>query len=88
MSSPLRWTGGLAGCAAAGHLPGRAGTELLQAARAAFTQGLNSAALGATIVMVLAAVLSALFFRGVGVEAPPAVAHHPLHEADKQLAAR
>ena len=73
---------------AAGQVPGRIGTELLQAARAAFTHGLNSAALGATIVMVVAAVLSALFFRGARVESPPAVAHHPQDEADKELAAR
>src|SRR5215472_4069405 len=50
---------------AAGQLPGRLGTGLLDAARAAFTHGLNSAALGAAIVMVLAAVASAVFFRGV-----------------------
>jgi DHA2 family multidrug resistance protein-like MFS transporter len=73
---------------AAGHLPGRIGAELLEAARAAFTHGLNSAALGAAIVMVLAAVLSAAFFRGVQVDSPPAVAHQPHSEADKELAAR
>jgi len=73
---------------AAGQLPGRIGTELLEAARAAFTHGLNSAALGATIVMVLAAVLSAVFFRGVQVESPPAVTHEPQNEARKELAVR
>ena len=73
---------------AAGQLPGRIGSELLQAARSAFTHGLNSAALGATIVMVLAAVLSVMFVRGVRVESPPAVAHHPQDEPDKELAAR
>src|SRR5215813_4663089 len=73
---------------AAGQLPGRIGTELLEAARAAFTNGLNSAALGATIVMVLAAVLSAVFFRGVQVESPPAVTHEPHKEAGKELAVR
>ena len=73
---------------AAGHLPGRIGAELLETARAAFTHGLNSAALGAAIVMVLAAVLSAAFFRGVQVDSPPAVAHQPQGEADKELAAR
>jgi MFS transporter, DHA2 family, multidrug resistance protein len=70
------------------HLPGRIGAELLEAARAAFTHGLNNAALGAAIVMVLAAVLSAAFFRGVQVDSPPAVAHQPQSEADKELAAR
>jgi DHA2 family multidrug resistance protein-like MFS transporter len=73
---------------AAGQLPGRIGTELLEAARAAFTHGLNSAALGATIVMVLAAVLSAVFFRGVQAESPPAVTHEPQDEAGKELAVR
>src|SRR5262245_23514332 len=53
----------------AGRLPGRLGTDLLEAARAAFTHGLNNAALGATIVMALAAGLSAACFRGVHVEA-------------------
>ena len=38
--------------------------------------------------MVLAAVLSAAFFRGVQVDSPPAVAHQPQSEADKELAAR
>jgi MFS transporter, DHA2 family, multidrug resistance protein len=72
----------------AGRIPGRIGAELLEAARAAFTHGLNSAALGAAIVMVLAAVLSAVFFRGVQVDSPAAVAHQPQHEANKELAAR
>jgi len=61
----------------AGQLPGRIGTELVEAARTAFTQGLNSAALGAAILMVLAAVLSAVFFRGVRVESAPAAAEEP-----------
>jgi DHA2 family multidrug resistance protein-like MFS transporter len=73
---------------AAGQLPGNIGTELLQAARSAFTHGLNGAALGAAIVMVVAAVLSALFFRGVQVDSPPTAAHQPQGEADKELAAR
>jgi len=71
---------------AAGQLPGRIGAELLEAARAAFTHGLNSAALGAAVVMVLAAVLSAVFFRGVRVETTPAVAHEPQSEAGRELA--
>jgi hypothetical protein len=44
---------------------------LLDAARTAFTHGLNSAALGAAIIMILAAAASAVFFRGVRVESPP-----------------
>jgi DHA2 family multidrug resistance protein-like MFS transporter len=72
----------------AGQLPGRLGAGLLEAARTAFTHGLNNAALGATIVMVLAAVASAVFFRGVRVESPPAAAGEPPAVADKELAAR
>jgi MFS transporter, DHA2 family, multidrug resistance protein len=71
----------------AGQLPGRIGTELVEAARAAFTHGLNSAALGAAIVMVLAAVLSAVFFRGVRVESPPAAAEEPRARAHADVAA-
>jgi DHA2 family multidrug resistance protein-like MFS transporter len=65
-----------------GRLPGRLGAELLEAARAAFTHGLNDAALAASIILVLAAVLSAMFFRGVRVESPAAV------EATGAVAAR
>lgn len=72
----------------AGQLPGRVGTGLLEAARAAFTHGLNSAALGAAIIMVLAAAASAVFFRGVQVESPPAAAGELPAEADKELATR
>ncbi|MGO9726350.1 MAG: hypothetical protein ACLPN6_13495 [Streptosporangiaceae bacterium] len=52
----------------AGRLPGPLGNGLLEAARTAFTLGLNQAALGAAIVMALAAVLSAVYFRGVQVD--------------------
>src|SRR6185437_5721925 len=69
----------------AGQLPGRLGTGLLEAARTAFTHGLNSAALGAAIVMVLAAVASAVFFRGVRVESPPGAAAELPSGADKEL---
>jgi DHA2 family multidrug resistance protein-like MFS transporter len=72
----------------AGQLPGRIGTGLLEAARAAFTHGLNNAALGAAIVMVLASVASAVFFRGVQVESPPAAAGERPAGADKELATR
>ena len=69
----------------AGQLPGRLGTGLLEAARTAFTHGLNSAALGAAIVMVLASVASAVFFRGVRVESPPVAAAELPSGADKEL---
>ncbi|MDR0341503.1 MAG: MFS transporter [Nocardiopsaceae bacterium] len=49
----------------ASQLPGRAGAGLLAAARVSFSHGLNEAALGAAAVMLLAAVVSAVFFRGV-----------------------
>jgi DHA2 family multidrug resistance protein-like MFS transporter len=51
----------------AGNLPGRASAELVAAARVAFTHGLDTAAIGAAIVMIAAAVASAVFFRGVTV---------------------
>ncbi|HYA50301.1 MAG TPA: MFS transporter, partial [Streptosporangiaceae bacterium] len=72
----------------AGQLPGRIGAGLLEAARAAFTHGLNNAALGAAVLMVLAAAASAVFFRGVRMESPPAAADEPQAEPDRQLAAR
>jgi len=72
----------------AGQLPRDIGTGLLAAARTAFTHGLNNAALGASVVMLLAAVASAAFFRGVRVEAPPAAAGQPQSEADKEPATR
>ncbi|MFF4606199.1 MFS transporter [Streptomyces sp. NPDC001339] len=56
----------LAGAAAvAGRLPGRAGEELLTAARAAFTDGLQTAVLGAAGVMLAAAVLAVTLLRGL-----------------------
>jgi DHA2 family multidrug resistance protein-like MFS transporter len=70
---------------AAGRLPGRLGTDLLDAARTAFTHGMNSAALGAAIAVVLAAAASAVFFRGVQVEPAPAAAGAAHAEADKEL---
>jgi DHA2 family multidrug resistance protein-like MFS transporter len=51
----------------AGHLPARLGTELDAAARVAFSHGLDTAALGAAVAMVLAAAFCARFFRGVRV---------------------
>jgi DHA2 family multidrug resistance protein-like MFS transporter len=53
--------------ATAGHLPGPVGRNLIEAARTAFTHGLNAAAIGAAIAMLLAAGFSGWFFRGVQV---------------------
>ncbi|MEU5207948.1 MFS transporter [Streptomyces sp. NPDC020742] len=56
----------LAGAAAvAGELPGRAGEALLTAARAAFTDGMQTAVLAAAGVMVCAAVLAVALLRGL-----------------------
>jgi len=49
------------------HMPAQLGAQLVSSARVAFTHGLNAAALGAAIAMIVAAVLSARFFRGVEV---------------------
>lgn len=46
-------------------LPARTGSGLADAARVAFTHGLDAAALGAALAMVVAAVCCAWFFRGV-----------------------
>jgi MFS transporter, DHA2 family, multidrug resistance protein len=51
----------------AGHLPAQLGSQLTDAARVAFTHGLDAAALGAGIAMIVAAALSARFFRGIAV---------------------
>jgi MFS transporter, DHA2 family, multidrug resistance protein len=53
--------------AVASDLPAHVGTDLAGAARAAFTHGLDAAALGAAIAMVLAAACYTYFFRGVQV---------------------
>ena len=52
---------------AAAELPGRLGADLVTAARVAFIHGLNVAALGAAITMIVAAVVSARYFRGIQV---------------------
>jgi DHA2 family multidrug resistance protein-like MFS transporter len=57
--------GGALGVAAG--LPGRLGSDLLASARTAFTHGLNAAAFGAAITMLVAAALCARYFRGVQV---------------------
>ena len=50
------------------HLPAQLDRQLATAARDAFTHGLDSAALGAGIAMLVAAMLSARFFRGIQVQ--------------------
>ena len=70
---------------AAGRLPGRLGADLLESARVAFTHGMNSAALGAAIVTMAAAVLSAVFFRGVRVQPAVASPAEPSAEARTEV---
>jgi MFS transporter, DHA2 family, multidrug resistance protein len=62
----------------ASRLPRHLGAGLLVAARSAFTVGLNDAALAAAIITLLAAVLSAVFFRGVRPAAPPPAGLQPV----------
>jgi MFS transporter, DHA2 family, multidrug resistance protein len=69
----------------ASKLPGHTGTGLLEAARAAFTHGLNDAAIGAATVMAVAAVLSVAFFRGVRVEPSPPAAGEPVAEPHREM---
>jgi MFS transporter, DHA2 family, multidrug resistance protein len=57
----------------ANELPARLSAELTTAARVAFSHGLETAAFGAAIAMVLAAAFCARFFRGVRVV--PAAEH-------------
>ncbi len=71
----------------AGRLPGKIGTGLLEAARTAFTSGLDRAALGAAVATALAAILSVIFFRGVQVESPAAVPARAHAEDRPELAA-
>jgi MFS transporter, DHA2 family, multidrug resistance protein len=66
--------------AAASRLPGRAGASLADAARAAFAHGLDYAALGAASAMILAAVLTALFLRGIRTECAPDLTAEPAAE--------
>jgi len=54
------------------QLSGQAGSDLLAAARSSFTHGMNVAAIGAAILMAIAAALSVTFLRGVRVESPDA----------------
>jgi DHA2 family multidrug resistance protein-like MFS transporter len=69
----------------AGRLPGRLGTDLLEAARTAFTHGLDHAALGAAIAMALAAVLTAVFLRGLQVESPVTTGEERRTDAPAEL---
>jgi MFS transporter, DHA2 family, multidrug resistance protein len=71
----------------AGRLPGTAGAGLLDAARTAFTHGLDHAAAGAAITMILAAVVSTAFFRGVQAGSPATAAAEPQAKARSELAA-
>ncbi len=57
---------------AAAHLPGRTGDAVLHAARVAFTDGMNIAAITAAALMVVAAVLSAVLLHRAGRPAPAA----------------
>jgi len=72
---------------AASRLPGRTGAGLLDAARAAFTHGLDVAALGSAATMILAAVLTAVFLRGIKAESPTAVAGQPAEGRPEKVAA-
>ena len=67
---------------AAGQLPGRAGTGLVDAARAAFVHGLDFAAVGAASAMILAAVLTVLFMRGIRSDPAPVSATQPAESAE------
>jgi len=49
------------------HAPAGLGTDLVAAARTAFSHGLDAAALGAAIAMLVAAIVTARYFRGVTV---------------------
>jgi DHA2 family multidrug resistance protein-like MFS transporter len=71
----------------AGRLPGAAGVGLLDAARTAFTHGLDHAAAGAAITVILAAAVSAAFFRGVQAGSPATAAGEPQAEDRSELAA-
>ncbi|HEU5354705.1 MAG TPA: MFS transporter [Actinocrinis sp.] len=51
-----------------GQLPGRTGDALLTAARDAFTHGMNTAAIGAAALMLVAAAVSVAFLRGLRIE--------------------
>ena len=64
----------------AAQVPARVGADLVVAARTAFAQGVDAAALGAAIAMLVAAVLTARYFRGVRIGVDEAVAQKPQSE--------
>ncbi|WP_214410824.1 MFS transporter [Sphaerisporangium fuscum] len=73
----------------AAAVPGRAGQALLEAARTAFTHGLNVTGLSAAVVLALAALGVLVVLRGVPVSAPavevdrqPQAPTHGRHEAN------
>jgi MFS transporter, DHA2 family, multidrug resistance protein len=69
----------------AGRLPGHTGAGLADAARAAYTHALDYAALGAASAMLVAAVLTAAFLRGIRTECAADLAAEP---AAEEMAAR
>jgi DHA2 family multidrug resistance protein-like MFS transporter len=72
---------------AANELPVRAGAGLVDAARAAFAHGLDYAAFGAASAMILAAVLTALFMRGIRSDPAAVPAAQPAEPAREKLPA-
>jgi len=73
--------------AAAGKLPAREGAGLLDAARTAFAHGLDQAAVGAAATMILAAVLTAVFLRGIRPAAPVTTTEPQAGEVADRVAA-
>jgi DHA2 family multidrug resistance protein-like MFS transporter len=70
--------GGAAGVA--GHLSGQAGASVLDAARVAFTHGLNIAAGAGVATMATAAVLAVVLLRRVELDTTPTEELTPEHE--------
>jgi len=75
-SAPAHLSGGLLNAArstlggalnVAAHTPRQLGPELVAAARTAFAHGLDAAALGAAVAVLIAAALTVRYFRGVQV---------------------
>jgi MFS transporter, DHA2 family, multidrug resistance protein len=72
--------------AAASRLPGRTGAGLADAARAAFAHGLDYTAAGAAAAMIVAAILTAAFLRGIRTESPAPAADQPAGGIPEKLA--
>jgi len=72
---------------AAARLPRPAGAGLLGAARAAFAHGLDYAALGAAAAMIVAAVLTLVFLRGIRPDPAAVPVPQPAEPAREELAA-